>query len=112
MPTWVEYTILRIGQANYACIILKLLRGHVKDFNHQILVMERHVGVLMVIRSSHISLRVVYSCESNTVVILDYDRFLDMVSCVLSLSLISVRITSAIIIFSGLKLIVDHYQKA
>jgi len=112
MATWVEHTIFRIGQANDANIILKLLRGHVKDFNHQILIMKRHVGVLAVIRSSYIPLRVVDSCQSNTVVILDYDRLLDMVSCVLSLSLVSVLITSAVIIFSGLKLIVDHDQKA
>ena len=74
--------------------------------------MERHIGVLAVIRSSYISFGVIDSCQSDTVVILDYNRLLDVVSCVLSLSLVSVRITSAVIIFSGLKLIVDHDQKA
>lgn len=112
MATWVEDTILRIGQANDTCTILKLLRGHVEDLDHQILVMKRHVCILAVNRSSLIPLRVVNSCQSNTVVILNNNRLRDLVSSILYLSLVSVRITCSVIIFSGLKLIINHDQKA
>jgi hypothetical protein len=59
MSAGVEYTILWISQTNYASLIFKLLRGDIKDLDHQVFVMKGHVGVLAVIWSSHIPLRIV-----------------------------------------------------
>ena len=72
--------------------------------------MKGHIGAVAWLV---VSLRIIIDAgQGDAVVVLNNDWLWDIVGCIDSLALVSVRITAAIVVLSCLELIVHHDQKA